>query len=105
MIVLADKIKHQGSAIQTEEATKTAFIMQFIYSVSGYDVFNPEEVTPEYVCNVGAKKGEKIDYAILRDGEVQILLECKNGWTAEPESCWPVFSLFPRYECPNCSAD
>lgn len=78
LMLLADKIKQQGSAIQTEEATKTAFIMPFIHSVLGYDVFNPEEVTPEYVCDVGTKKGEKIDYAILRDGEVQILFECKK---------------------------
>lgn len=78
LMLLADKIKQQGNAIQTEEATKTAFIMPFIHSVLGYDVFNPEEVTPEYVCDVGTKKGEKIDYAILRDGEVQILFECKK---------------------------
>lgn len=78
MILLSDKIKQQASAIQTEEATKTAFIMPFIHSILGYDVFNPEEVIPEYICDVGTKKGEKIDYAILRDGEVQILFECKK---------------------------
>ncbi len=55
LALLADKIKQQGNAIQTEEATKTAFIMPFIHSVLGYDVFNPEEVTPEYVCDVGTK--------------------------------------------------
>ncbi|GAA1422797.1 type I restriction endonuclease [Agrococcus citreus] len=74
---LAAKVANQKSAIQTEEATKNAFIMPFISSILGYDVFNPLEVVPEFTADVGLKRGEKIDYAILRDGEVQILLECK----------------------------
>ena len=75
---LASKIRQQGAAIQTEEATKNAFIMPFIATVLGYDVFDPTEVMPEFVCDVGTKKGEKIDYAILKTGNVQILFECKK---------------------------
>lgn len=75
---LSAKIRQQGPAIQTEEATKIAFVMPFINSVLGYDVFDPSEVTPEYVCDVGTKKGEKIDYAIRKGGEIQILIECKK---------------------------
>ena len=75
---LAAKIRLQGPAIQTEEATKNAFVMPFINTVLGYDVFDPQEVTPEFVCDIGTKKGEKIDYAIMKDGEVQILIECKK---------------------------
>ncbi|MDQ0977381.1 type I restriction endonuclease [Pseudomonas synxantha] len=75
---LAAKVRLQGPAIQTEEATKNAFVMPFINTVLGYDVFDPQEVTPEFVCDVGTKKGEKIDYAIMKDGEVQILIECKK---------------------------
>ena len=74
---LATKVQNQKEAIQTEEATKNAFIMPFISSILGYDVFNPLEVVPEFIADVGLKRGEKIDYAIMRDGEVQILLECK----------------------------
>lgn len=75
---LAAKVRLQGPAIQTEEATKNAFVMPFINAVLGYDVFDPLEVMPEFVCDVGTKKGEKIDYAIMKDGEVQILIECKK---------------------------
>jgi hypothetical protein len=75
---LSAKIQQQSAAIQTEEATKTAFVMPFINSVLGYDVFDPLEVIPEYICDVGTKKGEKIDYAIMKNGEVQILVECKK---------------------------
>lgn len=64
--------------MQTEEATKNAFIMPFISNVLGYDVFDPSEVVPEFVADVGVKKGEKVDYAIFKDGQVQILMECKK---------------------------
>lgn len=76
--ILASKIRQQGDAIQTEEATKNAFIMPFLSQVLGYDVFDPQEVIPEFVCDLGTKKGEKIDYAICRNGGVQIVIECKK---------------------------
>ncbi|MCK7532221.1 MAG: type I restriction enzyme HsdR N-terminal domain-containing protein [Marinilabiliales bacterium] len=36
------------------------------------------EVIPEYVCDIGTKKGEKIDYAIFKEGQPIILIECKH---------------------------
>lgn len=75
---MSAKVNQLASTIQTEEATKTAFVMPFIHTVLGYDVFDPSEVVPEYVCDVGTKKGEKIDYAILKDGQIQILIETKK---------------------------
>lgn len=73
---LSAQIQRQRSHIQTEEATKNALIMPFI-GVLGYNVFNPTEVTPELHADVGLKKGEKVDYAILLDGKPIILFECK----------------------------
>lgn len=78
LAALAQKIQQQRSVIQTEEATKTAFVMPFIQSVLGYDVFDPHEVTPEFTADVGIKKGEKVDYAILKNDQIQILIECKR---------------------------
>ena len=74
---LAKKILRLREQIETEEATKTAFVMPFIGSL-GYDVFDPNEVVPEYTADVGIKKGEKVDYAILRDGKPVMLFECKK---------------------------
>jgi hypothetical protein len=74
---LAARIPKQVDYIQTEEATKNAFIMPFIAAL-GYDVFNPMEVTPELNADIGIKKGEKVDYAILRDGKPIMLFECKH---------------------------
>lgn len=78
IINLANKIKQQKSVIDTEEATKNAFVMPFIHNILGYDVFDPTEVKPEFICDVGTKKGEKIDYAIIKDGDIQVLIECKK---------------------------
>ncbi|MFJ1765285.1 type I restriction endonuclease [Amycolatopsis sp. NPDC088138] len=75
---LALKIRKHKDGIETEEATKNAFVMPFISTVLGYDVFNPAEVIPEFTADVGTKRGEKIDYAIVHNGQVQVLVEAKK---------------------------
>lgn len=72
-----EKIKEQ---IPTEEATKTSIIMPF-FQLLGYDVFNPDEFLPEFTADVGIKKGEKVDYAIIQNGNPTILIEAK--WIGE----------------------
>ena len=76
---LSAKVQNQRETTQTEEAAKNAFVMPFIATVFGYDVFDPREVVPEFTADVGVKKGEKVDYAIMRDNEVQMLIECKKS--------------------------
>lgn len=71
------RIKKIKYSISTEEATKTSLIMPF-FSLLGYDVFNPNEFTPEYIADVGIKKGEKVDYAITLNNQVTILIEAKS---------------------------
>lgn len=78
--ILSKRVDTLKNQIQTEEATKTSFIMPF-FQLLGYDVFNPLEFVPEYTADVGIKKGEKVDYAILNDGEPVILVEAK--WCGE----------------------
>lgn len=75
---LSARIAATKDLIQTEEATKNAMVMPFIQAL-GYNVFDPTEVTPELCADVGLKKGEKVDYAILRDGKPIILFECKKS--------------------------
>ncbi len=76
---LSSKVQKQRDMTQTEEAAKNAFVMPFIATILGYDVFDPREVVPEFTADVGMKKGEKVDYAIMRDNEVQMLIECKKA--------------------------
>lgn len=74
---LASRIEKMLPQINTEEATKTSLIMPFI-QILGYDVFNPFEVNPEFIADIGIKKGEKVDYAIMKDGNPIIFIECKH---------------------------
>jgi hypothetical protein len=75
---LAARVTASKDLIQTEEATKNAMIMPFI-QILGYNVFDPMEVTPELIADVGTKKGEKVDYAVLREGKPIMLFECKKS--------------------------
>lgn len=77
IVQLSERISKQKDSIATEEATKTAFIMPMIAAL-GYDVFNPFEVIPELDCDLIKKKGEKIDYAIMKDESPILLIECKH---------------------------
>lgn len=80
---LGDRVAKLKDQIATEEATKNAFIMPFIQTL-GYDIFNPSEVVPEFIADIGVKKGEKVDYAILKEGLPTILVECKH-WAQKLE--------------------
>ncbi len=72
----AERAKSLKDKLETEEATKTSLILPF-FRLLGYDVFNPDEFVPEFTADVGIKKGEKVDYAIMKDGKPLILIEAK----------------------------
>jgi hypothetical protein len=73
---LSKVVREHREVLLTEEAAKTALVMPFLQAL-GYNVFNPSEVVPEFTCDVGIKKGEKVDYAICIDGKLYMLVECK----------------------------
>jgi len=75
---LAARVPKTVDKLLTEEATKNALVMPFIAAL-GYDIFDPVEVVPEFTADVGLKKGEKVDYAIMRDGAVIVLVEAKRA--------------------------
>lgn len=68
-------LEHRDSLL-TEEAAKTSLVLPFLHAL-GYEIFNPKEVVPEFVADMGTKKGEKVDYAICINESVNILIECK----------------------------
>lgn len=74
--VLADRVLQNSEIIENEEMTKNALVLPFLQAL-GYDPFNPQEVFPEYTADVGSKKGEKVDYAVMKDGAPIMLIECK----------------------------
>ncbi len=75
---IAERAATQANLLKTEEATKNALVMPLLQAL-GYNVFDPTEVVPEFICDVGTKKGEKVDYAIFQDGKPIMLIECKHA--------------------------
>ena len=68
------KLEH----IDSEETSKIALITPFL-RLMGYDTTNPAEVKAEYTADVGTKQGEKVDFAILENGEPLVFIECKSA--------------------------
>lgn len=77
VLQLCKKAATVKNRLRSEESTKTSLIMPFFQTL-GYDVFNPDEFVPEFVADIGIKKGEKCDYAIIEDGKPVILIEAKS---------------------------
>jgi hypothetical protein len=74
---LATRAEQTGDSLTNEEATKMALIAPFIQAL-GYDIFNPTEVKPEFTADLpGIKQGERVDYAVLENGQPKILVEAK----------------------------
>ena len=71
------RLEHLKNTDATEEATKTSFVLPFIQML-GYDIFDPSEVIPEFTADIGTKKGEKVDYALMKDNYPVVLIECKK---------------------------
>lgn len=99
MYTLAKKIEETKHNVLTEEGTKTAFVLPFIHLVLGYDIFNPIEVIPEFTADACTKKGEKVDYALLHNNEMQMLIECKKY--GEPLSIKHANQLFRYFSVTN----
>ncbi|WP_343337346.1 hypothetical protein TPELB_23910 [Terrisporobacter petrolearius] len=71
-----NRIEDIKDTLTTEESTKTALVMPF-FQLLDYDVFNPMEFIPEYTADIGVKKGEKVDYAIIRNNKPVMIIEAK----------------------------
>lgn len=75
---LSEQFSKELNRIKTEEHTKTALILPFLSSL-GWDVSSSNDLIPEYVCDFGVKRGEKVDYALMYKNKPYILIECKSS--------------------------
>lgn len=73
---LSAQIAERMGHVVNEEMAKQVLILPFL-KVLGFDVYNPLEIRPEYTADFGKKKGEKVDYAIFKDGTPVMFLEAK----------------------------
>lgn len=74
---LSNRSRSARTMAQTEEATKNAVVMPFLRAL-GFDVFDPSQVIPEFISDVGIKKGEKVDYAVRIGDRIEYIIEAKS---------------------------
>ena len=60
-----------------EESTKLYLVLPLL-GLLGYDYSNPYEVYPEHIADFDPRQPNKVDLAILRDGQPIIAIECKK---------------------------
>lgn len=77
LMKLSAQVEERKEFVTNEETAKHSLIMPFL-QVMGFDVFNPVEVRPEYDADFGKKKGEKVDYAVFKDGSPIMFIEAKS---------------------------
>lgn len=74
----AEMCLRRRSSCTGEEACKQGMILPFI-ALLGYDIFDVNEVNPEHSADFSDKYKNRVDYAILRNGEAVIAIECKQA--------------------------
>lgn len=67
----------RAAKVESEASTNTSLVQPFLTTL-GYDVGNPDEVRPEHHADFSEKFQNRVDYAILHDGEPVIALESKR---------------------------
>lgn len=74
---LAERIPGMRPMLDDEAKTKQYLILPLIRAL-GYDDTKPAEVVPEYTADYGGREGWKVDYAILSDDNLRVVIECKQ---------------------------
>lgn len=83
VLQFSKKVETYKDAIQNESQTRTVLVEPLL-QLLGYDVRNPFEVIHEFTCDVGTKRGEKVDYALDIDDSTttpDVLIEVKSTTT------------------------
>lgn len=65
------------AACTNEESTKLYLVLPML-GLLGYDFTNPYEVYPDHAADVGSGDIARVDLAVLRDGQPEIAIECKQ---------------------------
>ena len=73
----AKLVTTRAPRVESEASTNTSLVQPFL-KLLGYDVGNPDEVSPEHHADFSEKYQNKVDYAILFKGSPVIAIESKR---------------------------
>ena len=62
----------------TDEAKTEIYLVEPFLDILGYNCRDPRDVHKRFVADVANRKGEKVDYALTRDGNPVVLVEAKG---------------------------
>ena len=74
---LSARIAEQRDEVQTEEATKRAFVLPFLAAL-GYNVYDPTQVTWGQGIEGESHQGKSVDYTVWADGKPIMVVECRH---------------------------
>jgi hypothetical protein len=72
----SDRMISVAPRCTNEEATKLFLVLPLV-NFLGYDTMNPDEVCPEHNADFSDKYKNRVDFAILKNREPVIAIECK----------------------------
>jgi hypothetical protein len=77
MLAHAKLVASRAPKVESEASTNASLVQPFLTTL-GYDVSNPDEVSPEHHADFSEKYQNKVDYAILHLGKPVIAIESKR---------------------------
>lgn len=77
LIEYAKVAVERAKRAETEAATQQFLIMP-LFQLLGYDPLDPDEIVPEAHASFSSKFKNRVDYAIYKDREPVIAIECKK---------------------------
>ena len=72
----------------SEATTKNFLIAPYLHEILGYNPFNPDHCVPEYSADIKGA-GDKVDYALLHNGQPIIIVEAKSIGTIQTNHATP----------------
>ena len=84
---IGDAIKQQRHLIRNEDETTQISVYPFFQAL-GYNPFSLIDVKSQYTADPRPTGGERVDYAIMREGKPIILIEAKSANSSLSENYW-----------------
>ena len=84
----ASRARDVAPKCDSEATTKSYLIVPYLDEILGYNPHNPDHCVPEYSADIKGA-GDKVDYALLHNGQPIIIVEAKSIGTIQTNHATP----------------